>query len=287
MTLAPSRRLRHNANAKAGRKSKAVPRITKGGYTFEKVKHEAEHRKFIVTEDAESHWNSQKDGKGRSKKLLVSLKGSAPRAVLFDSILSGATSATELTDEQKSKTKVRQQKAQEVHIGQRHWKEAVGIKAAISMLGITDWLPLPDGLAADFVIPKGDGTYVGVQVKTAVQVDSNVCLHLDKSDGDDGGKYENLLFLGIILEYMSPSVLARFRDAMKQDVEHIPCVNVKELFFYKSAADLPCTTLNPAPRRTSNDKYGDHRYVVDFDDLSRLRTIKDSIRASLTSTKSR
>ena len=79
------------------------------------------------------HWNSQKDIQARCKKLLVSFKGGAPRGVLFGSILSGGISAVALTNEQKAQTKVIQQKAQQVHVGQRHWKEAAGNKCIYTM----------------------------------------------------------------------------------------------------------------------------------------------------------
>lgn len=287
MTVIHSHRAHRNANRAAQSKLRAVPRITKGNFTFAKAKQEVEHRGFTVLNNAETHWNSQIGVQSSHRRMLVSVQDSdVTRKVQLYHILNGYTCAAERTTAEKESTRLKKQ--QQAHRTQQNWKESAAIQAAMPMLGIADWLPVPDGLAADLVVPRNDdGTYVGIQIKSAVENDDEVTLNVKKVDGLPGARYENLIIIGVILQYMTPDEVKQHQAAMMNDPEHVPAVTVKEVFLYKDAADIPGNRLQPHPRRTRDDKYGDSRYVVGFDDPSRLQVMRDVLQTYVANGKAR
>lgn len=67
--------------------------------------------------------------------------------------------------------------------------------------------------------------------------------------------------------------LAEMKDIDCTFFDEVPTGTIKELFVYSSADQLPHNRLCVNPRRLSNDRYGDRRYVVGFDNEERLQSL--------------
>lgn len=267
-------RAQRNAEAVGRKKSRAIPRVTQGRFTFEKAVIEVEARKFIVADEAEELWDLQSYC-SRKRKIRVMHHGSQ-RDICLDGILSGNTMSCKPTSAGRKASSAKISATRIARdFGQQHWMESAGIHAAMKVLdpqGLLEVCHLPDGLGPDFLLRPVDSTedaWVPVQMKTAEAHDGCVYLHVDKKDGLPGGIYENMIIVCAILKVDRPAA-----KKTMQVFGAIPEVEVTELFLYRSASDIPCPSLNPYPRRKHDDKYGDNRFVFGFDYEERLETIQ-------------
>ncbi|KAG5186500.1 hypothetical protein JKP88DRAFT_241108 [Tribonema minus] len=155
----------------------------------------------------------------------------------LDSIMSGHIRSDAPSEEEKVATKAKQSKSHKDRgLGQINWHEQSAIKAALLILD-------PTGL-----VKKKDGKEL------------------------QGGCYAGHILLGVVFTITD-------RDAALKEMktfDAVPEVVVGQIFLYKSAADLPCASLQPYPRLDKNDKYGDNRYVVGFDDDGRLCRMRET-----------
>ncbi|KAG5187454.1 hypothetical protein JKP88DRAFT_243960 [Tribonema minus] len=263
-----------NEEAKARKKSRKKERVTEGPYSYDKAVAEAEERGFKVIED-EAAWNAQVPVLPSWRKLRIF--GRDP--IRLNDIMSGHHRPDAPSEEEKAATSAKKSETMiDLDLGQRHWHEASAINAALLILdpdGLVETAPLPDGLGGDLqmqVKVSENSLYAGCQAKSGTGGgDTRVDLHVDKKDGEAGGCYEGHILLGVIFTIAD-------RDAALEEMktfDAVPEVVVEEIFLYRSAADLPCTSLRPYPRKDKNDKYGDNRYVVGFDDEARLCRMRE------------
>ncbi|KAG5192171.1 hypothetical protein JKP88DRAFT_250990 [Tribonema minus] len=269
-------RQEHNNDKKARKASRRVPRITTGQYTYEKQVIEAQHRGFNVIHD-ETAWEAQKAVVLSQRKLCII--GRKP--IRFNDIMSGNVRATPRTAAEKVATSAKQSALMK-GCEQTNWYEASATEAALRMLdpnGALQIETLPDGLSADYIAQThGDESdlHAGIQVKSANRDDSDapVNLRVAQGHGGAGGKYETLILLGVIF---TVDDMEGARAAMKADFNHVPQVRVDEVFLYANATEIHTASLQPHRRIRADDSYGDNRYVVGFDDESRLCRMQEKL----------
>ncbi|KAG5187390.1 hypothetical protein JKP88DRAFT_243902 [Tribonema minus] len=263
-----------NEEEKARRDSRKMVRVTEGMYTYDKAVAEAEERGFRVIKD-EAGWDAQAPVQPSWRKLRI--VGRNP--IALKDIVSGNNRPDAPSEEEKAASNA---KNSETHInldhGQVNWHEQSAIKAALLILdptGLVETAPLLDGLGGDLQMrlkASKSPLYAGCQAKSGTGGrNKQVDLSVKKEQGEEGGCYEGHILLGIVFTIAD-------RDAALKEMntfDAVPEVVVEEIFLYRSAADLPCASLAPSPRRDKNDQYGDNRYVVGFDDDARLYRMRE------------
>lgn len=250
MTTARKTREQRNAERVVLRKSRKIPRVTKGLFTFDKAVEEVQARNFVVSSEAEHFWNQQTCS-ASSRKVRVLQHGSQ-KDVCLDNILKGSALSSKPTAEAR---KASNAKNSATHValsnGQTHWMESAGINASMRVLdphGQLEVRLLPDGLGADYLLRIAGSTedaWVPVQMKTAEGHDGHVQFKVERKDGLPGGKYHGMVIIGAVLMKVD-------RKAAKKTMKvfgAIPEVEVTELFVYKSASDIPGAFLTAYPRR--------------------------------------
>ncbi|KAG5187343.1 hypothetical protein JKP88DRAFT_243857 [Tribonema minus] len=258
-----------NNERNARKHSRKKKRTTEGPYTYDKAVEEAKKRGFKVIED-EAAWDAQ--APVPPSKRMLRIVGRNP--IRLNDIMSGNHRPDAPSKEEKAATKAKKSKTMEdLDLGQKNWHESSAIAAAMLMLdpdGLVETTPLPDGLGADLQMrlrTSENPLYAGCQVKSGTGGQGKqVNLNVDRKDGKEGGCYEGHILLGVVFTIAD-------RDAALEEMntfDAVPEVVVEQIFLYRSAADLPCPSLKPCPRKDKNDKYGDNRYVVGFDDDARL-----------------
>lgn len=274
MVAARKTRAQCNAERVVLRKSRRVPRVTKGYFTFEKAIVEVKHRHFVVEDGAKAYWSEQICSP-RKRKIRIMHHG-RPKDVPLNNILNGITMSSKPTAKAKKVSNAKRSATRKaLDLGQTSWMEAAGIKAAMKVMdpqGLLEVCLLPDSLRADFLLRPANSTddvWVPVQMKTAEAYDGEVNLSIKKEDGLAGGIYENMIIIGAVVKVD--------RKAARKTMTvfgAIPGAEVTELFLYRSASDIPGPSLRPCPRRKRDDKYGDHRFVMGFDEPQRLETMQ-------------
>jgi hypothetical protein len=270
MTVARPTRKERNAIRTDGLSKHRRKRVTSGLWNFESASEECEAAGFKMHNDAQIEWNKQTAPQSQRKMLMKNGK-----LIKMVNIMSGATRAVPLTAKEKAiicakRSKTRLQRGYK----QLHWLEVASFVEAFHILNVNqlyEYATVPDSHGADFLVRrKGTQLWCPIQVKSAVaHPDERITFSkLKAADGDEGGRYENMVILAVAVApgCMPPDATAVF-DAVA-DVE------VKELLLYNRASDMPATTLRPCPRKHSADQYGDDRYVVGFDDIERLEIMR-------------
>ncbi|KAG5184173.1 hypothetical protein JKP88DRAFT_255589 [Tribonema minus] len=264
-----------NEEGKARRHSRKIKRITKGRYTYDTAVKEAKKSGFNVIED-EAAWDAQAPILPNKQKLRIA--GRNP--IALKDIMSGHHRSDAPSEEEKGATRAKQSKSMEdLDVGQRKWYETSATKAALRILdpdGLVETAPLPDGLGGDLQMRlkvSKTSLYAGCQAESGGTGGRDTCIDLNvkKTDGEEGVCYEAHILLGVIFTISN-------RDAALKEMntfDAVPDVVIEQIFLYRSAADLPCPSLAPSPRRDKNDKYGDNRYVPGFDDDARLCRMRE------------
>jgi hypothetical protein len=274
MTVARPTRIERNAAAKARKSVHKRKCGKKAPWTFSRAQKECEAAGFKLHTNAQTTWNQQTAVQSVRKMLMQD-----GRAICMNSIMSGATRAVLLTEEQKTVVNARLSVTlkQREH-KQRHWLERASFEEAMRILDEHkrfEFATVPDGLGADFIVRrKGTELWAAIQVKSSVaHPDEKLQFsHLNSTDGDKGGKYEHLVILAV---GVAPGCVPPDSSSVFDAVAN---VEVKELFVYNRASDMPNKTLLPQPRRKAADLYGDHRYVVGFDTPERLDIMRTFFR---------
>ncbi|KAG5191372.1 hypothetical protein JKP88DRAFT_251704 [Tribonema minus] len=264
-----------NKEIKARKQSRKVKRTTEGRYTYDKAVQEAESHGFNVIRD-EAAWNAQAPVRPSMRTLRIVDRNQ----ICLNSIMSGDARPEAPSEEEKAASNAKRSKShKDRDLGQKNWHEASGIRAALRILdpeGLVETAPLPDSLGGDFQLrlkASENLLFAGGQAKTGTgSGDARVNLHVKKKDGEAGECYEGHILLGVIYTIADRDAALKEMDTF--DV--VPEVVVEQIFLYQSAADLPCTSLQPYPRRKKNDKYGDTLYVVGFDDDARLCRMRET-----------
>jgi hypothetical protein len=265
MTVARPTRTERNAARKAAQVLYKPKRVTTGPWTFAKAEKECVAAGFKLHKDAKSEWDKQTVSQSHRKVLMKD-----GEAIRLNHIMCGHKRAVPLTAGQKTVINAKQSatKKQREH-KQRNWLERAAFEEAMCILDerkLFEYATVPDGLGADFLVRrKGTQLWAAIQVKSAVaHPDEQFQLNLASTDSDKGGRYEHVMTLGV---GVAPGCVP---PDSSSPFDAIANVEVKELFVYNRASDMPNNTLSPCPRRQAADLYGDHRYVLDFDTPERL-----------------
>jgi hypothetical protein len=246
-------------------KKHRVKRVTEGKWNFAKAVIEIKKRGFVHHRDAEAHWNSQTIIPCWRKMLMRD-----NRAISLRNIMGGNTFSRKRTSAEKAESNAKCAAThRERGSEQQNWKETAAWVKGIDKLdpeGLFEVMPVPDGLGTDVLVRiKGAQLWAPVQVKSAtVHKDETSNYGIHKKDGD--AKYKNMMILAV--------GMALAKDCKAESVDHVPDVSIEELFLFNRANDFPDTTLRPIPRTKANDKYGDSRYVFDFDSNERIVTMQ-------------
>jgi hypothetical protein len=153
--------------------------------------------------------------------------------------------------------------------------EAAAIKAFINILfahfpNQYEWEPVPDGLGADLIIRRASSDpneWCAVQVKSAKAHDGErMHLSLTKQQGEAGGKYENMVIVAVCIDP------ALSRPTAEDGFDAVAAAEIKDLFVFQNASEMPSKSLQPFPRRLNSKgtDYGDNRYTPRFDAPERL-----------------
>jgi hypothetical protein len=262
------------AATKISRNKSKPTRVHSGLWNFRKAAEECTAAGFSVHSDAEEHWEQQKTYHSGRKMLMKD-----GIEVALQSILDGAIKAIKLTKEEKAFINAKISDTQIKNDNrQQHWMEVAAFNEAFRMLnsnGDFEYETVPDNLGPDFLVRrKGTQLYCAIQVKSAkVHDGADTSYHISKKDGNIKYKHLVILAIGIDPQCTKPE------NVLFDDVAD---VKVKELFLYNRAGDMPNKTLEPYPRQNANDKYGDTRCVVGFDNEERLDTMRENFETYIT-----
>lgn len=229
--------------------------------------------KLTLHKDAKSFWDQQNTGARNSRKIQLQ----DGKKVWLSAILSGGTSGIKTSPEHKnlSITKSKATSASRNH-GQTMWIEVAAWTAFFKLIdsqypNVFEFEPLPDGLTADLLIRRKNcgNMWIPVQVKSCkAYFDEELQFGLTKQDGLSGGRYEKMVVWCLSIDpYCN-------RPSAEQGFNTVSQVNLRDIFVYGNASEMPGKRLAPYPRiHGKTDAYGLNRYSAGINTDDELNAI--------------